>query len=130
MERRNISSGSIWEQRVGYSRVVRKGNHVFAAGTLAVDENGEVLHAHSPYLQTIAALEKIERAMKQVGSSRGDVVRTRMYILHLRDQDEVGRGHREFFGDVAPVATMIEIKGLAAPNALVEVELEAIVDPD
>ena len=130
MDRQNISTGSIWEQRVGYSRVVRKGPFVFSAGTLAVSESGDVLHAHSAYLQTIAALEKIERAMEKVGASRRDVVRTRMYILHLRDQEEVGRGHHEFFGDIAPAATMIEIKGLAAPNALVEVEVEAIVDAD
>jgi enamine deaminase RidA (YjgF/YER057c/UK114 family) len=128
MDRTNISTGSIWEQRVAYSRVVRKGSFVFAAGTLAVDENGEVLHPHSAYQQTLAAFEKIERAMKEVGADRSHTVRTRMFILHLRDQDEVGRAHKEFFGEVMPVSTMIEIKGLAAPNALVEVELDAIVD--
>lgn len=128
MERSNISTGSVWEQRVGYSRVVRKGAFVFSAGTMAVDEQGEMMHAHSAYQQTLAALEKIETAMKQVGADRNDVVRTRMYVLHMRDQDEVGRAHREFFGEILPVATMIEIKGLAAPNAMVEVEADAIVD--
>ncbi len=128
MERTNISTGSIWEQRVAYSRVVRKGNFVFGAGTLAVDENGEVVHPHSAYRQTLEAFEKLERAMKQVGADRTHTVRTRMYILNLREQDEVGRAHKEFFGSVMPVSTMIEIKGLAAPNALVEVELDAIVD--
>lgn len=128
MDRTNISTGSVWEQRVGYSRVVRKGAFVFSAGTLAVDEHGEILHAQSAYRQTLAAFEKIEAAMKRVGADRNDVVRTRMYVLHMRDQDEVGRAHREFFGEVMPVATMVEIKGLAAPNALVEVEADAIVD--
>lgn len=130
MERTNISTGTVWEQRVGYSRVVRKGNLVFSAGTLAVDEHGEVLHPHSAYRQTLAALEKIEAAMKQVGAGREDVVRTRMYILHLRDQEEVGRAHKEFFGEVMPASTMIEIKGLAAPNALVEIEVDAVVEKD
>lgn len=127
MERKSVSTGSVWEQRVGYSRVVRVGQLVFGAGTLAVDDQGEVVHPHSPYLQTLAAFEKIERAMQQVGADRRHTVRTRMYILHLRDQDEVGRAHKEFFGDLMPVSTMIEIKALAAPNALVEVELDAVV---
>jgi enamine deaminase RidA (YjgF/YER057c/UK114 family) len=130
MDRTNISTGTVWEQRVGYSRVVRKGPFVFAAGTLAVDEHGEVVAPHSAYRQTLAALEKIEAAMKRVGADRRSVVRTRMYILHLRDQEEVGRAHKEFFGDVMPASTMLEIKGLAAPNALVEIELDAVISED
>src|SRR5690606_15936404 len=101
---RNISTGSIWEQRVAYSRVVRKGNFVFAAGTLAVDEHGGVLHPHSAYQQTLVAFGKIEQAMKEVGADRSHTVRTRMYIMHLRDQEDVGRAHKEFFGDTLPVA--------------------------
>jgi len=127
MDRTNISTGTVWEQRVGYSRVVRKGPFVFSAGTLAVDEHGEVMHPHSAFAQTLSALEKIEQAMKKVGADRRSVVRTRMYILHLRDQDDVGRAHKEFFGEVMPASTMIEIKGLAAPNALVEIEVDAIL---
>lgn len=127
MQRTNISTGTVWEQRVGYCRVVRVGQLVFSAGTLATDDEGEMLHPHSPYLQTLAALEKIERAMKRAGADRQQVVRTRMYILHMRDQEEVGRAHKEFFGDILPAATMVEVRALAAPNALVEIELEAVV---
>ncbi|MFU8828703.1 MAG: RidA family protein [Phycisphaerales bacterium] len=127
MERTNVSTGTVWEERVGYCRVVRVGPFVYAAGTLCTDDDGEMVHPHSAYLQTLGALEKIERSMKKAGASRADVVRTRMYILHLRDQEDVGRAHKEFFGQVLPVSTMIEVKGLAAPTALVEIEVDAVL---
>lgn len=127
MERRNVSTDTTYEQRNRYARIVRVGSHVWSAGTLAVDGFGDVMHPDSAYQQTIEALEKIEGAMKQIGADRSSVVRTRLYITRGNAADEVGKAHADFFGDIFPAATMVEVKGLAHPAALVEVEIEGYV---
>ena len=127
MERRNVSTDTKYEQQNRYARVVRMGSHIWSAGTLAVDAYGDVRHPESAYLQTVEALQKIEGAMREVGADRSNVVRTRMYIVRGNVADEVGKAHAEFFGDAFPAATLVEIKGLAHPNALVEVEIEGYV---
>lgn len=124
-ERKNVSTRTTYEDRFRYSRAVRIGPHIWTAGTLAIDDDGNVPHIHSPYQQTLDALNKLEKALKDVGATRADVVRTRMYIVKMNHSEDVGRAHAEFFGDTYPCATMIEIKGLAHPHTLVEVELEA-----
>lgn len=126
-ERRNVSSGAPWEARVGYSRVVRVGSQVFAAGTIASDERGVIQCPGDAYGQTVYAFRKIERAMAECGATLKDAVRTRMYVVSIGLQAEVGRAHREVFGDVMPAATMVEVSGLAAAAALVEVEVDAVV---
>lgn len=123
--KQQVSTNTLWESRVGYSRLIRIGRHAWSAGTLASDENGDIAHPNSPFQQTLFALEKLERALTEVGMSRNDVVRTRLYVLHINQQEDIGRAHAEFFRDVRPTATMIEVKGLASPFALVEVEIEA-----
>ena len=128
MERRRVSSGTKWEEQNGYSRAVRAGAVVYVSGTLATDDRGDMLHPGSPHLQTIAALEKIERALKEVGAARTDVVRTRLYIVDTRHQDEAGLAHAEFFGDTRPCCTLVVVSALASPMALVEVEVDAVVD--
>jgi len=126
-KRERVLTGTVWEERNGYSRATRVGPFVFVSGTLASDEEGNILHRNAPQLQTLAALEKIEGALKQLGASRGDVVRTRIYVTDITHEQEVGRAHLEFFGDLMPCCTMIEIGKLASPMAMVEVEVEAII---
>lgn len=125
--RQRVLTGTIWEERIGFSRAVRVGDMVFVSGTIAADEHGNILHAGSAHLQTLAAFEKAEKALIQLGSSRRDVVRTRMYITNIAHADEVGRAHQEFFLDVMPVATMLQVSAFVSPLALVEVEMDAVV---
>ena len=124
----NISSGAKWEEIVGYCRAVRLGNVVEVAGTTAVDEAGAVVGAGNPYAQTIYILQKIEKALHQAGASMQDVVRTRMFVTDITRWEEVGRAHGEFFRDVRPAATMVEVNALIDPNLLVEIEASAILE--
>jgi enamine deaminase RidA (YjgF/YER057c/UK114 family) len=126
-QRINISSGAKWEDIVGYSRAVRIGNIVEVAGTTAVDENGQVVGGNDPYEQAKFALGKIERALKEAGASLKDVVRTRMFVKDIRQWEEIGRAHGEFFREIKPAATMVEVKALISPELLVEIEATAIV---
>lgn len=126
-KRLNISSGAKWEDIVAYSRAVRIGNVIEVAGTTAVDENGEVVRLNDPYEQTRYALAKIEKALIQAGASMKDVVRTRMFVTDISKWEEIGRAHGEFFKEIKPAASMIEVKGLIDPELLVEIEVTAII---
>jgi enamine deaminase RidA (YjgF/YER057c/UK114 family) len=126
-KRINISSGAKWEEIVGYSRAVRIGSTVEVAGTTAVDENGQVIGAENPYEQTRFALEKIERALQAAGASLKDVVRTRMFVTDIQKWEEIGQAHGEFFREIKPAATMVEVKALISPELLVEIEATAII---
>ena len=125
--RLNISSGTKWEELVGYSRAVRVGNVVEVAGTTAVDENGEVVGINSPYEQTRFILSKIEKTLITAGAAIKDVVRTRMFVTNITDWEEIGRAHAEYFRDIKPAATMVEVKALINPELLVEMEVSAII---
>ncbi|MBT8485032.1 MAG: RidA family protein [Phycisphaerales bacterium] len=126
MERTNISTGTPWEEAVGYSRAVRVGPFVHVTGTIAAGEDGKIIGAGEPYVQTKAAIEKIQRALESAGASLADVVRTRLYVTNLDQWERIGAAHREFFGDTRPCTTMVEVSRLFA-GALVEIEAEAIV---
>jgi enamine deaminase RidA (YjgF/YER057c/UK114 family) len=126
-KRLNISSGAKWEDIVGYSRSVRVGNTVEVAGTTAVDERGETVGVNNPYEQTKYALAKIEKALIQAGASMKDVVRTRMFVTDISKWEEIGKAHGEFFKEIKPAASMIEVKGLINPDLLVEIEVTAII---
>ncbi len=119
-----IGTGAPWEEEVGYSRAVRKGNMIWVSGTTAMDGD-EVVGRRDAYAQTRHCIETIEKALKVLGGTLQDVVRTRMYVVNIRDWEEIGRAHGEFFRDIKPCSTMVEVRALIRPELLVEVEVEA-----
>lgn len=127
--RTNYSSGAVWEDKVGYSRAVKVGNHIEVSGTVASDENGNVVGRNDAYEQTKFILQKIETVLHRAGASLKDVVRTRMFVTDISRFGEYGKAHGEVFGSIKPCTSMLEVKGLVAPDYLVEIEVTAILTP-
>ncbi|MFZ1262427.1 MAG: RidA family protein [Chitinophagaceae bacterium] len=127
MERKNYSSGAKWEDIVGYSRAVKVGNVGEVTGTVAVEENSLLVCKGDAYGQTKFIIEKIEKVLHRAGASLKDVVRTRMFVTDISRWEEYGKAHGEFFKDIKPCTSMIEVKGLIDPEYLVEIEATAII---
>ena len=128
MARVTISGNSPWEPLVGYARAVRVGDQVFVAGTTATRDDGTVMGVDDPYAQTMQALRNIERALEAAGATMAHVVRTRMFVTDIAFAEAVGRAHGEFFREIRPVATMVQVSRLIDPAMLVEIEVDAVID--
>jgi enamine deaminase RidA (YjgF/YER057c/UK114 family) len=124
--RTNVDTGTPWERAVGYSRAVRVGPLIFVTGTIAADIEGNLIGHGDPHEQTTVIIRKIATALAELGGTLEHVVATRIYVTDIDHWPEVGRAHREHFGDIRPCATMVEVTRLALPNALVEIEATAV----
>lgn len=125
--RTKISTGSPWEDIVGYSRAVRVGNTIEVTGTVA-DDKGKLVGGDNPYLQTKCVIEKIKEALEELGAKLEHVVRTRILVTNIKQWNEIGRAHHEFFKDIKPCTTMVEVARLIDDKYLVEIEATAIID--
>jgi enamine deaminase RidA (YjgF/YER057c/UK114 family) len=125
--RQNVSSNSPFEPRVGFSRAVRAGNHVFVSGTVAWGLDGKLISGDA-YAQARQCIANIETALIKAGSSLRDVVRTRIYVVDMDQESNVSRAHREAFGDILPAASLVEVSRLATPEMLVEIEADAVIE--
>lgn len=124
-ERQKYSSGAKWESVVGYSRAVRVGTRIYVTGTTATDENSNVVGIGDAYAQTVQTIKNIERALIELGVGLENVVRTRMFVTDISRWEEYGRAHGEFFGEILPATTMVEVSALINPEMLIEIEADA-----
>lgn len=124
-ERKKYSSGAKWEKIVGYSRAVRVGNRIYVTGTTATDSEGEIVGIGNAYLQTVQVIQNIEKALHALGATLEHIVRTRIFVTDISKWEEFGRAHGEFFSEILPTTTMVEVSKLIDERMLVEIEADA-----